>query len=156
MDVNGIIGGFTGEGAKTVLPAKACAKLSTRLVADQDPAAIYGQLCRYMRENAPNTVTWEVRDLAQGPGAIMDRNSAYMQAACTALEAAFGKPPIFKRAGGSVPIVGILQQELGLDSIMLGFCLPDSGLHGPNEKQHLPTLFKGIETYVRFLEAVGQ
>ena len=151
LDVNGIVGGFTGEGAKTVLPAKAIAKLSTRLVADQDEAAVCDQLREYMRCHAPNTVKWEVRKLSRGPGAIMDRNSVYMKAACDALEQTFGKPPIFKREGGSVPIVGLLQQKLGLDSIMLGFALPDSGLHGPNEKQHLPTLFKGVETYIRFL-----
>lgn len=152
LDVNGIIGGFTGAGAKTVLPARAMAKVSVRLVADQDPAAIKDQLCAYMRKNAPDTVTWAVRELSRGPGAIMERHSPYMHAACDALEKVFGTEPLFKREGGSVPVVGMLQQELGVDSIMLGFCLPDSGLHGPNEKQHLPTLFKGIETYVRFIE----
>jgi len=156
LDVNGLIGGFTGEGAKTVLPAKALAKVSMRLVPDQDPTAVRGQLCEYLRRNAPETITWEVRELAQGPGAVMDRNSAYMRAACDALEHTFGAQPIFKREGGSVPVVGIMQQQLGLDSIMLGFCLPDSGLHGPNEKQHLPTLFKGIEAYIRFMVMLGK
>ncbi len=156
LDVNGIYGGFTGQGAKTVLPAKATAKVSTRLVPDQDPADIGEQLREYMGTNAPETVSWEVRQLASGPGAVMDRNSPYMNAACGALETAFGKPPVFKREGGSVPVVGLIQDKLGIDSIMLGFCLPDSGLHGPNERQHLPTLFAGIETYVHFLSNVGE
>lgn len=156
LEVNGIIGGFTGEGAKTVLPAKALAKISTRLVADQDPAAILGQLRAYVEANAPKTVTWELRELSRGPGAIMSRNSAAMKAAVAALKESFGVEPVFRREGGSVPVVAHMQQELGLDSIMLGFGLPDDNIHGPNEKQHLPTLFKGIETYVRFLGRLGQ
>ena len=156
LDVNGIVGGFTGEGSKTVLPAKALAKVSMRLVPDQDPAAIEGQLCEYLRRRAPDTITWEVRELAQGPGAVMDRDSVYMQAACKALETTFGNPPLFRREGGSVPVVGLMQQALGLDSIMVGFGLPDSGLHGPNENQHLPTLLEGIGAYVRFLVALGE
>lgn len=155
LDLNGIVGGFIGEGPKTVLPARAMAKLSMRLVADQDPVGIYDQLRAYLRDNMPGTVTWELRELAHGPGAIMDRHSLYMQTAHDALETTFGVRPLFKREGGSVPIVGILQKELGLDSIMMGFCLPDSGVHGPNEKQHLPTLFKGIEAYARFLDGLG-
>ncbi len=155
LDINGIWGGFTGEGSKTVLPAKATAKLSMRLVPDQQPAAIREMLREYLLQNAPDTITWSVHEMAHGPGGVMDRHSTYMQAACDALEQTFGAKPIFKREGGSVPIVGHMQQQLGLDSIMVGFCLPDSGLHGPNEKQHLPTLLKGIEAYVRFLSLVG-
>jgi acetylornithine deacetylase/succinyl-diaminopimelate desuccinylase-like protein len=151
LEVNGIVSGFTGEGAKTVLPAKAMAKISTRLVADQDPAAICGQIREYMRRHAPNTVTWEVRELSRGPGAIMQRDSPAMRAAVKALRDTFGVEPIFKREGGSVPVVGLMQQQLGLDSIMLGFGLPDDNIHGPNEKQHLPTFFKGVETYIRFI-----
>jgi len=156
LDVNGIVGGFIGEGAKTVLPAKALAKLSTRLVADQESAAIKDMLCEYVRAHAPDTVTWEVRELSHGPGAITDRRSPYMKAACDGLEKVFGKPPLFSREGGSVPVVGHIQQLLGIDSIMLGFGLPDSGIHGPNEKQHLPTLFKGIDAYIYFLDAMGR
>ena len=150
LDVNGIWGGFTGAGAKTVLPAKATAKLSTRLVPDQDPADVEPQLRAYLEENAPDTVTWELRSLSFGPGAVMDRGSAYMRKAAEALEAVFGRSPLFKREGGSVPVVGLLQDKLGVDSIMLGFALPDDGIHGPNERQYLPNTYKGIETYIRF------
>ena len=155
LEVNGIIGGFTGEGAKTVLPAKALAKISMRLVADQDPAEIGDQLRAYIDEHAPETVTWEVRELSRGPGAIMARDSAAMKAALAALAETFGVEPVFRREGGSVPVVAHMQQELGLDSIMLGFGLPEDNIHGPNEKQHLPTLLKGIEAYVRFLARLG-
>ena len=155
LEVNGLVSGFIGEGAKTVLPAKALAKISTRLVADQDPAAIKGQLLEYLRRNAPNTVTWELRELSHAPGALMDRHSPAMHAAVDALRDTFDVEPIFKREGGSVPVVSLMQQMLGLDSIMLGFRLPDDGIHGPNEKQHIPTLLKAIEAYVRFMMGLG-
>jgi acetylornithine deacetylase/succinyl-diaminopimelate desuccinylase-like protein len=151
LDVNGVISGFTGDGAKTVLPARAMAKVSARLVADQVPSEIRGQLCAYLRANAPDTVTWEVHEHSNGPGAIMDRESPWMRAATTALAEVFGVEPVFKREGGSVPVVGMMQQTLGVDSVMLGFALPDDGIHGPNEKQHLPSFHRGIETYIRFL-----
>ncbi len=151
LDVNGIWGGFTGQGAKTVLPARASAKISMRLVADQKPEDIHGQLEAYLRTHAPKEITWTLRRHSSGPGAIMDRHSPYMRAAVDALRTVFGAEPFFKREGGSVPVVGLMQQMLGVDSIMLGFALPDDGIHGPNERQHLPTLFKGVETYIRFL-----
>jgi len=151
LEVNGILSGFTGEGSKTVLPAKAMAKISMRLVADQDGAEVYDQLSRYLTEHAPNTVTWELRELTHGKGAIMDRTTPAMKAAVNALKTVFGVDPIFKREGGSVPVVSLLQEKLGVDSVMLGFAMPDDGIHGPNEKQHLPNFFRGIETYIRFM-----
>ncbi len=156
LEVNGIVGGFTGQGAKTVLPAKALAKISMRLVADQDPAKIEGQLRAYLESKAPKTVTWEVHCLNRAPGAIMARDSRFMRAACRAMHEAFGAEPFFKREGGSVPVVGMMQQKLGMDTIMLGFRLPDDNMHGPNEKQHVPTLYRGVETYIRFLEHVAE
>jgi acetylornithine deacetylase/succinyl-diaminopimelate desuccinylase-like protein len=155
LEVNGMLSGFTGEGSKTVLPAKAMAKISTRLVADQEGKDVHAQLCEYLRKNAPPTVVWEVRELTHGKGAIMDRHSPWMQKAMAALKAVFGKEPIFKREGGSVPVVSLLQEKLGADSVMLGFALPDDGIHGPNERQHLPTFYRGIETYIRFMSSLG-
>ena len=99
-------------------------------------------------------VTWTLAEHVSGPGATMDRESPYMQAAAQALETVFGAEPIFKREGGSVPIVGIMQEKLGVDSVMLGFALPDDGIHGPNERQYLPNFYKGIETYIHFLSAL--
>jgi acetylornithine deacetylase/succinyl-diaminopimelate desuccinylase-like protein len=156
LDVNGIWGGFTGEGAKTVLPARAWAKLSTRLVPNQRPEDIEGMLRAYLEAHAPSDVEWTLKIHSLGPGAVMDRKSAYMQSAAAALEDVFGAPPLFKREGGSVPVVGLFQEKLGVDSIMLGFALPGDGIHGPNERQHLPTLFKGVEAYIRFLCRLGE
>ena len=154
LEVNGMIGGFTGEGSKTVLPAKAMAKISMRLVADQEPSEIHDQLCAYFKAKAPSTIEWEVRELVHGKGAIMDRKSSYMQAAMAALRTVFKKEPVFKREGGSVPIVALLQEKLGVDSVMLGFALPDDGIHGPNERQYLPNFFRGIDTYIHFMTAL--
>ena len=88
--------------------------------------------------------------------ALMGRDTKYMRAAGAALKEVYGAEPLFKREGGTVPIVSILQHKLGVDSIMLGFALPSDGIHGPNEKQHLPNFFRGIETYIRFLSALGE
>ncbi len=156
LDVNGIWGGFTGEGAKTVLPARAYAKLSTRLVADQQPQEVEGQLRAYLETHMPKGVQWTLSGHSWGPGATMERDSQYMKAAQAALTKAFGREPLFKREGGSVPVVGLLQEVLDADSIMLGFSLPDDGIHGPNEHQHLPTLFRGMEAYVHFLYALSE
>ena len=156
LEVNGIYGGFTGAGAKTVLPARATAKLSARLVADQKPGKIRGYLEAFLRDNTPADAAWELRELNHGPGGVMDRKSPYIRAAAAALEQTFGTAPIFKREGGSVPVVGMMQEQLGVDSVMLGFALPDDGIHGPNERQYLPNFFRGIETYIRFLAATGQ
>lgn len=155
LELNGIWGGFTGEGSKTVLPAKANAKISCRLVPDQDETAIYGMLETYLKENAPVEISWSLKDLACGPGAVMDRKSPAMKSAAQALETVFRKAPLFKREGGSVPVVGLMQRMLGVDTVMLGFALPDDGIHGPNERQYLPNFYRGIETYIHFLAALG-
>ena len=151
LEVNGLVGGFTGEGAKTVLPARALAKLSMRTVPDQDGRALAELLRRFLAERAPSTVRWELRELSHGDGAIVDRETPWMKAAADALEEVFGRRPGFKREGGSIPIVGLLKRRLGADTVLLGFELPDAGFHGPNEKMHLPTFHRGIETYARFL-----
>ncbi len=151
LEVNGIWGGFTGEGSKTVLPAVATAKLSMRLVADQKPQDIRSMLDAFLKEHAPETVECIVRELAHGPGSIMDRDSQWMKAAVKALETVFEKKPLFKREGGSIPVVALMQEKLKVDSVMLGFALPDDGIHGPNERQYLPNFFRGIKTYIHFL-----
>jgi acetylornithine deacetylase/succinyl-diaminopimelate desuccinylase-like protein len=151
LEVNGLLCGFTGTGSKTVLPARAMAKISMRLVPDQEPEDVYPQLMEYMKQHAPDTVEWQVQELNSGPGAVMARDSDAMKAAVKALTEVFGKTPLFKREGGSVPVVALLQRKLGVDSVMLGFALPTDGIHGPNERQHLPNFFRGIETYIRFL-----
>ncbi len=151
FDVNGLLSGFTGEGSKTVLPAKAMGKFSMRLVADQRPEDIRQMVKAYLEQNVPPTVKWELIEHASCLPAFVERDSAAVNAASRALEAVWGKPPIFERAGGSVPVVGMIQEILGVDSLLLGFGLPDDNLHAPNEKQHLPTFYRGIEASIHFL-----
>ncbi len=155
LDVNGIWGGYSGEGAKTVLPAVATAKLSTRLVADQEWREIGDMLRAYVEQHIPEGIDWEVRELSGGPGAITDRHSKYMEAAVAALKVVYGKDTLFTPEGGSIPVVGMMQEKLGVDSILLGFGLPDDGIHGPNERQYLPNFFRGIETYIHFMTTIG-
>jgi acetylornithine deacetylase/succinyl-diaminopimelate desuccinylase-like protein len=150
LEVNGLLSGFTGEGSKTVLPARAMAKISMRLVPDQDAAEVAQQLREYLRRKAPPTVTWEVKNLASGPGVVIERDSPYMRAALSALKTVFEVEPVLMREGGSVPVVGLLKHQLNVDSVLLGFGLPDDNLHAPNEKLHLPTWQRGIEAFIRF------
>ncbi len=153
LEVNGLLSGFTGEGSKTVLPAKAMAKLSMRLVPYQDDTEVEDQLREYVAAHAPPTVRWEVKKLtASSPGILLERDSAGARAAASALRAVFGTDPIFVAEGGSVPVVTLFKQQLALDSVLLGFGLPDDKIHGPNEKLHVPNYYRGIETYIRFFE----
>lgn len=154
LDVNGLLSGFTGAGSKTVLPAKAMAKISTRLVPDQRPEQVHESLIEYMRRFAPSTVDWEVEMLAGAVPGIIDRDAPEVQTAAKALEAAWGKPAVYKREGGTVPVVGMIQELLGVNSLLLGFGLPDDNLHAPNEKFHLPNFYRGIDTLIRFLAAL--
>jgi len=152
LDINGLLSGFTGEGSKTVLPAKAMAKVSMRLVPDQVPARIQESLIKYMEENTPPTMTWEIEDLSSATPAIIERDSEAVKAASQALESVWGIAPVFNRAGGTVPVVSLIKEILGIDSLMLGFGLPNDNIHGPNEKQHLPSFYRGIETFIHFIE----
>jgi acetylornithine deacetylase/succinyl-diaminopimelate desuccinylase-like protein len=156
LEINGILSGFTGEGAKTVLPAKAMAKISTRLVPYQDHLAIEDMLKEYVDEHAPPTVRWEVKKVtASSPGVLLERTSAGSRAASRALRDTFGAEPLFVAEGGSVPIVTMIREKLGMDSVLLGFGLPDDRIHGPNEKLHLPNYYRGIESYIRFFENIA-
>lgn len=150
LEVNGLLSGYTGEGSKTVLPAKAMAKISMRLVPDQDPEEVYQQLVRYLEERAPKTVRWEITRMAGSPASIADRDMPGVVALQKAMQAVWGKSPVFKREGGSVPVVAQMQEILGIKSIICGFGLPDDNLHAPNEKQNLPTWYRGIETLIHF------
>ena len=155
LDVNGIWGGYIQPGAKTVLPSKASAKISMRLVPDQEPAEIASLIQDYFAQIAPPTVQVQVRNLGGGKGAIVRRDSPAMQAAVRAYAESFGQEPVFVREGGSIPVVATFQQVLGVETILMGFGLPDDRLHSPNEKFHLPNFYRGIETVLRFLEHLG-
>jgi acetylornithine deacetylase/succinyl-diaminopimelate desuccinylase-like protein len=150
LEINGLYSGFIGEGQKTVLPAYAMAKISTRLVADQDENEIHGQLSAYLSENVPDTVTWSLEELAADAPSQSDRKSRWIQAYIDAAQTAWGVRPLYKRTGGSVPVVVHIQQKLGVDSVNIGFGLPSDNMHGPNEKIHLPTFSKGIEALIHY------
>lgn len=150
LEVNGLLSGFTGEGAKTVLPAWAMAKISTRLVPDQHPDEVYQQLRQYLEQHAPATITWTLKDMHGGPPSISDRSSVYVQALSRAMQTIWNRPPIFKREGGSVPVVTDFQQILGVETVNTGFAMPDDNMHSPNEKLHLPTFYRGIDTFIHF------
>lgn len=150
LEINGLYSGFTGKGAKTVLPAYAMAKISCRLVPDQDPEEVNQQLREYLDANAPGTVTWELEQMAGGIPSLSDRSSPWIQAYLRAAEAAWGTHPLFKREGGSVPVVMLFQGILGIESVNMGFGLPSDNMHGPNEKIHLPTFYTGIQALVHF------
>jgi len=155
FEVNGILSGFTGEGSKTVLPASAMAKISMRLVPDQTPEQVRLSLEEYLKDKTPPTVTLKLIEWAGCNPGIMDRETAAVKAASAALETVFRKAPLFTRDGGSVPVVGIIKDLLGIDSLLLGFGLPDDNPHAPNEKQHLPSFYRGIETFIRFMNGIS-
>jgi acetylornithine deacetylase/succinyl-diaminopimelate desuccinylase-like protein len=152
LDVNGIWGGYIEPGAKTVIPSKAYAKISMRLVPDQEPDEITRLIGDCLAELAPPTVSVKVRSLGAGEGAIVRRDSVAMVAAVQAYATAFGKKPVFVREGGSIPVVAAFQRLLGIETILMGFGLPDDRLHSPNEKFHLPNFYKGIDTVLIFIE----
>lgn len=151
LDVNGLVAGYTGEGAKTVLPAWARAKVSMRLVADQDPVEIERLFTEYVTSLAPPTVQLSVRTWSLAKPALVNRDTPAMQAAARAYARGFGVEPVFLREGGSIPVVTLLKERLGLDTVLMGFGLPDDNPHAPNEKIHLPTFQRGIETVIHFL-----
>jgi acetylornithine deacetylase/succinyl-diaminopimelate desuccinylase-like protein len=155
LEVNGLLSGFTGEGSKTVLPAIAMAKISMRLVPDQDPEEVHQQLLRYLEKHAPTTVKWELINLVGGPASITDIHIPAVAALSDALYAVWGKRPVFRREGGSVPVVAQMQQILGVESVLTGFGLPDDNLHSPNEKIHLPTFERGIQALIHFFINLG-
>jgi acetylornithine deacetylase/succinyl-diaminopimelate desuccinylase-like protein len=156
LEINGLLSGFTGEGSKTVLPAKAMAKISTRLIPNQDDTHVEAQLRAYLEAKAPPTVRWELKNLTSGPAVLVSRDTPAMQAAIKALEDTFGVKPVMRLEGGSVPVVSMVQSGLGVDSILMGFGLPDDNLHAPNEKLHLPNYYKGIDAYIRFFDEVAR
>ncbi len=151
LEVNGFYSGFIGEGSKTVLPAWAMAKISTRLVPDQDPDEVHQQLTRYLKENAPETIRFEVKNLVGSPASISDRGSVAVLAMEDAMQQVWQRKPLFRREGGSVPVVVLFKEILGIESVNCGFSLPDDNAHSPNEKLHLPTWNRGIDTIIHFI-----
>jgi acetylornithine deacetylase/succinyl-diaminopimelate desuccinylase-like protein len=156
FEVHGIAGGFTGAGAKTVIPAKAVAKVSIRLVPKQDPEKILQAVRGFVTENSPAGIQCEVRVLSSGPGLMVNPDHPAIRIAAQAFSDIFGKPTVFIRSGGSIPIVGDFANHLGIPTILMGFGLPDDGLHSPNEKYNIRNYFDGIRTIAHFLEQYGK
>ena len=155
LEVHGIRGGFTGEGAKTVIPARAVAKISMRLVPDQQPEESSEQLGRAIAAACPKGVHAEWKSIHGAPPSVTNTDSPYIRAAATAMTEIFGNETVYVRSGGSIPIVGLFDKHLGIPSVMMGFGLPDDNLHAPNEKLYLPNFFRGIEAVVRYLELLA-
>lgn len=155
FEVHGVRGGFTGEGSKTVIPARALAKISLRLVADQEPGEVIEQLKNAVARVCPRGVTAEVKVLHAAGPSLVDPDNPFIQAAAQALAEVFGKPTVYIRSGGSIPIVGSFNDYLRIPSVLMGFGLPDDNLHAPNEKFHLPNFYRGIQAVARYLEIVG-
>ena len=156
LEVHGIPGGFIGAGAKTVIPAKATAKVSMRLVPDMTPAKAFALYKSYVEQIAPEGVDVQVRLIHSGDAALIPVDNSYIRAATKALHEVWGRDTVFIRSGGSIPIVGDFARHLGLPSVMMGFGLPDDNLHAPNEKFKLKNFELGIESIIRFLEEAGR
>jgi acetylornithine deacetylase/succinyl-diaminopimelate desuccinylase-like protein len=152
LECNGIWGGYTGEGAKTVLPAKAFAKISMRLVPDQTSGDVAKLFEKHFKKIAPKTIDVSVRMLHGGEAAITPVDSPGVKAAVAALEKGFGKKPLYQREGGSIPIVVQFKNILGLDTVLLGFGLPDENAHSPDEFINLDNFFGGIRTCAYFYD----
>jgi acetylornithine deacetylase/succinyl-diaminopimelate desuccinylase-like protein len=150
LEINGMLSGFTGEGSKTIIPSSAMAKISMRTVPNQDPDKIYQQLEKFIEMNIPQTVKWDLKQFAGGWASISDISHPGVIALTKALETEWGIEPLFKREGGSIPVVAAMQRILGKDSVLTGFGLPEDKIHSPNESLHLPTWEKGILSLIHF------
>lgn len=155
FEVHGIGGGFTGVGSKTVIPAKATAKVSIRLVPNQDPDKVIAAFEQFVEEKTPRGIQISVRVLGKGPGLMVEPNHPAIKVAAKAFSDTYNKPTVFTRSGGSIPIVGDFATHLGIPTILMGFGLPDDGLHSPNEKYAIENYYKGITTIAHFFELYG-
>ena len=154
-DVNGIIGGYVGEGSKTVLPAQASAKFSFRLVGKQNPQAILDSFRAYVRKNLPADCEAEFLSHGASPALSLPFRSEAIQRASRALQAEWGREPVLAASGGSIPVVGLFKRELKMDSLMVGFGLDDDRIHSPNEKYELSSFHKGARSWARILAALA-
>jgi acetylornithine deacetylase/succinyl-diaminopimelate desuccinylase-like protein len=155
LEVHGIKGGFVGDGAKTVIPAEATAKVSLRLPPELHPEAVLPLLRKRVAELCPPGVTMEVELIHGGEGVLVPLDNVYMRAAERALEQEWGRPVVYERSGGSIPVGALFTSVLGVPVIFMGTGLPDDNIHAPNEKYHLPNFYHLIRQAIRFLEIAG-
>ncbi|MEE2708842.1 MAG: dipeptidase [Gemmatimonadota bacterium] len=152
LDVNGILGGFTGEGSKTIIPSKGMAKVSMRLVPEQDPVQIAEMFENHVRKLTPPGVTIDFIRHGTGKPFLTPKDHPFIQAAGRALEKGFGRAPVYNREGGSIPVVATFQETLGLPTVLMGFGLPDCNAHAPNEKFNLKNFYRGIASAAWFYQ----
>jgi len=155
FEVHGIAGGFTAAGAKTVIPAKATAKVSMRLVPNQDSGRVVAAFQEFVKANTPRGIECKTTVMAASPAVSVNPDHPAIGAAAKAFSDAFGRPTVYIRSGGSVPIVGEIDLHLGIPTVMIGLGLPDDGLHSPNEKFSLKNYYTGIKTVARFFQEYG-
>jgi acetylornithine deacetylase/succinyl-diaminopimelate desuccinylase-like protein len=155
-EINGIVGGYTGAGTKTVLPSRASAKLSFRLVGKQDPAKILKAFRKFVKERVPKDCKVEFSSRAGGnPAFEVDQSNPFIARSAEALKAEFGRPAVLMGSGGTIPIVRHFKTILGMDSVLIGFGLDDDAIHSPNEKYDLESFRRGIRSWIRIMAAVS-
>jgi acetylornithine deacetylase/succinyl-diaminopimelate desuccinylase-like protein len=155
LEVHGIVGGFQAPGAKTVIPARASAKVSMRLVPNQDADDIFKKYSDYVKKITPKGITTNIKIHSKGPACVVNTDNPYAKASVEAMHEIFGKDTVYIRSGGSIPIVTQFDKDLKIPSIMMGMGLPDDNLHAPNEKFHIPNFYRGIESIIRFFQILG-
>ena len=156
FEVNGVLSGFTGEGSKTVIPATAMAKVSMRLVPNQDPDKIAALFEAYVKKATPKTVELKVTRMHGGKPWMTELDNPYVQAAARAIEIGFNRTPVYTREGGSIPIVATFQAELNAPTVLFGLGTPDENAHAPNEKLYLPNFFGGILSAAYLYEEIAK
>lgn len=156
LEVHGIVGGFVGAGAKTVIPARATAKVSMRMVPNQDPDDILKKYTDYVTKITPKGIKTNIKVLSKGPSCVVSTDNKFAKASVEAMHEVFGKDTVYIRSGGSIPIVTQFEKDLQIPSIMMGMGLPDDNLHAPNEKFHIPNFHRGVESLIRFFQKLGE
>ena len=155
FEVHGIRGGFTGEGSKTVIPARSVTKISLRLVPEQRPDEVVEQLKRAIPAAAPRGIKASFKLLSSAPASMVDPSNPFVTKAAQAMQKVFGNETVYVRCGGSIPIVGLFAEKLGAPSVMMGFGLPDDNIHAPNEKMSVRNIERGIESVIAYFDLVS-
>jgi len=155
LEVHGMPGGFVGTGAKTVIPARASAKVSMRLVPDQRPEEIFKIYSDYVKKLTPAGIQLSIKSWSLADPIVVRTDNHFVRASAEAMREVFGKDTVFIRSGGSIPVVADFEKVLKIPSVMMGFGLPDDNLHAPNEKFHIPNFYSGIESIILWLQKLG-
>lgn len=155
LTVTSIVGGYQGPGVKAAIPNRAVAKLNFRLAPDQEPQEIDRLFRQHIAKITPSDVQTRIRTFMSAKPVLIDRDHPAFGAAIRAYQRGFGNPPVFLRNGGTIPVVNLIREALGMPVVLMGFGLPDDHIHAPNEKFHLPSFYKGIETSIQFMAEVG-